>query len=375
MKVRVDSRRWGAYFFLSVKTLVKKTVARLHKKALQTAIQHQDKFVTRDSPELAAVFDCVREPVSRVEELVLAQVERFDPGVRSYISYALSTHGKRIRPAMVYFAGGACGHLTQEHDKLALILELIHLATLVHDDIIDEATVRRGQPTVQRKWGAETAVLVGDSIFAHALMEATTFDDREICRRISFESNEVCQGEILQTQRRFDYTMAIPEYFKLIEMKTGALFRASTELSAKLSLASDEQIAAMREFGTRLGIAYQIWDDCVDIYGHENEIGKSLGTDIDKGKLTLPILLFLGNATSAEQALVRELMLRHTAEAREQLARMIEQSGAFDESIKVIVDQLDKADSCLDIFESSLHKDSMTGFISYLRGRTLRLKK
>ena len=301
-------------------------------------------------------------------------MERFDAGVQSYIQYTLSTHGKRIRPALVFFAAGACGVKTPEHDKLAMILELIHLATLVHDDIIDEASVRRGQPTVQRKWGAETAVLVGDSIFAHALMEATYFTDNEICRRISFESNEVCQGEILQTQRRYDYTMTIPEYFKLIEMKTGALFRASTELAAKISGATLEQVAAMREFGTKLGVAYQIWDDCVDIYGKENEIGKSLGTDLDKGKLTLPILIFLSHANQEAQAEVRELMLHHTDKARKQLARMIEESGAFSESIQIISNHLDDAHNALTPFAPSEFKTSLINFIDYLRSRTMKLK-
>ncbi len=357
-----------------VKTLVQKTVTQLQKKAVRAAAKNTGAFVTKESPELAAIFRCVREPVEAVEELVLAQVGQFDPGVHSYIRYVLSTHGKRIRPALVFFAAGVCGHRTAEHDKLALILELIHLATLVHDDIIDEASVRRGQPTVQRKWGAETAVLVGDSIFAHALMEATSFSDHDICRQISFESNQVCQGEILQTQRRFDYTMTIAEYFKLIEMKTGALFRASTGLSAKLAGATPEQVTALRSLGTHLGVAYQIWDDCVDIYGRENEIGKSLGTDMDKGKLTLPILTFLGKANADDQARVRELMLCHTDEARKQLATMIESSGAFDESISMITDELDRASHCLDLFPETPYKISLLDFIGYIRYRAAQLR-
>lgn len=357
-----------------MKTLVQKAVQRIQRGIAAKALANPEPFVTKQSAELSRIFDCVREPITRVEDLVLQQVEQFDPGVRSYITYTLSTHGKRIRPALVYFSAGACGRTGQEHDQLALVLELIHLATLVHDDIIDEASIRRGQPTVQRKWGSETAVLIGDSIFAHALMEATGFSDNDICRQISFAAKEVCQGEILQTQRRFDYTMTITEYFRLIEMKTGALFRASTELAARLSGGTPAQVVAMRDFGTALGIAYQVWDDCVDIYGHENEIGKSLGTDLDKGKLTLPILIFLKGAAQAQQDKVRELMLLHTPQARGQLTKMIHSAGAFDQSIQSVLDHLQRASESLGHFTDSEYKASLIDFIDYLRTRALKLQ-
>jgi octaprenyl-diphosphate synthase len=166
---------------------------------------------------------------------------------------------------------------------------------------MDGAEIRRGQPTANAKWGNAISVLLGDCLFAHALKLSTSFPDGEISRRIASAAADVCSGEIIQTQRKFDLKLSIPDYYRIIEMKTAALFAAATELAAFLNESSPEVISGMKTFGLRLGTAYQIYDDCLDIAGSEETVGKTLGTDLRKGKLTLPILYLLQGSSEQKR--------------------------------------------------------------------------
>ncbi|MDX2226813.1 MAG: polyprenyl synthetase family protein [Verrucomicrobiae bacterium] len=323
---------------------------------------------------VAELFWVVSPQIEQVESHILEQIGQFDPGVRSYLTFALETHGKRLRPALAFLSGGMLGATHADHLRLATIVELIHLATLVHDDIIDEASIRRGQPTVQRRWGAASAVLIGDCIFAHALRMATDFEVNVVNRTIAAAASEVCQGEVLQTQRRFDFTLTIAEYYKLIEMKTGALFRVSCELGAFLSGANATHIAAMRDFGTHLGVAYQIWDDLIDLYGRENKIGKSLGSDLDKGKLTLPLLQLLRKADAGEHGQLSHLLLSESESDKARVIRLVVSRGCLDESIDAILDSLNAAEAILQTFAENEHRRALAGLLSFLKQESVALR-
>ena len=215
--------------------------------------------------------------------------------MEGYVSYILGTSGKRIRPALSLLIGGACG-AHRRPSKTRIVLELIHLATLVHDDIMDGAALRRAQPTAAAKWGNALSVLLGDCLFAHALELAASFDSTHISRKIARSSNEVCTGEILQTQRRFDLALTIPEYFRIISMKTAALFSSAAELSAWLSGASPVVQENMRQYGDLLGTAYQIYDDCLDLTGNEARPAKPSAPTSSKANSPSP------SSTSSKKA-------------------------------------------------------------------------
>src|SRR5829696_6145492 len=250
---------------------------------------------------MKATLEPINSQLYSVEERIRQQARAFDPAVEGYVAYAIESSGKRLRPAAALLAAGATGHIGPSHLDLAVVVELIHAATLIHDDILDGADKRRGQPSANAKWGNAISVLLGDCLFAHALKLSTSFQNGEIGRRIAQAASEVCSGEIIQTQRRFDLKLSVPDYYKIIEMKTGALFAVATELGAFLNEAAPSVIAALRTFGLRLGTAYQIYDDVVDLAGDEAKAGKSLGSDLRKGKLTLPVLYLLQNADVAER--------------------------------------------------------------------------
>lgn len=261
--------------------------------------------------EIQQITALIQPQLRAVEEEILAQVRTFDPAVQGYVAYVCATSGKRLRPALALLAAGATGGVAERHVSLATIIELIHLATLIHDDIMDGAETRRSQPTANARWGNAITVLLGDSLFAHALDLSTRFDDAEISRAIARATREVCTGEILQTQRRFDLTLSQADYFRIIELKTAALFGVAAELGARLNGAAEPAAQALRDYGLKLGTAYQIYDDCLDLAGDEAQAGKTLGTDLQKGKLTLPILHLLelagdnGARESLDQALLQ----------------------------------------------------------------------
>ena len=263
----------------------------------------------KQASSLKASFNLIKKEIEEVEKVLTTLTDDFDPGVAPYVSYVCETEGKRIRPALTFLVGGAVADLNERHINLGSILELIHIASLVHDDIIDGAAERRKVPTANAKWGEGIAVLLGDALFSHAMKLSTDFDDLFLSRKISEAARDVCQGEILQTQRRFDLTMTKEDYFKLIEMKTGALFGAATGLSAYISGANEAEVESLTQFGLDIGTAYQIYDDCLDMVGTEKQFGKTLGTDLEKGKLTLPLLYLLEDASDAKRERLQKRIL------------------------------------------------------------------
>src|SRR5213078_1487562 len=237
------------------------------------------------------------EPVEPFLEAVARrlaeQVQTFDPDIASYAQYALTNQGKQLRPALVALSAGSVGRPNDNLITVAVIIEMVHLATLVHDDVMDEAVLRRQRPTLAANWGNQISVLLGDCLFAHALKLAAGFPTTEICRAVSAATKTVCSGEILQTHRRRRFELSREEYFKVIEMKTAELFALSCDLGAWLCGATPTERAALGRFGLALGTAYQVCDDCLDLFGAERFVGKSLGTYVTNGKLTLPVLLAL----------------------------------------------------------------------------------
>jgi octaprenyl-diphosphate synthase len=277
---------------------------------------------------LKQAFEVILEPLNAVEARIREQARAFDPAIESHIAYAIESNGKRLRPALALLAGGVTGAVTPSHFNLAVIVELIHAATLVHDDVLDGAETRRGQPTVNAKWGNSLSVLLGDCLFAHALKLSTQFTQADIARKIADGATEVCTGEIIQTQRRFDLNLPVNDYYRIIEMKTGALFAVSTELGAALNEASPEVTNALRIYGLRLGTAYQIYDDVVDLAGDEARAGKTLGTDLQKGKLTLPVLYLLQTTSGADRDRICDVIVRGNEEQVHALMAEAREAGA-----------------------------------------------
>lgn len=308
----------------------------------------------------------VKKELKQVESEIREQVHKFDSGVEPYIEYICNTSGKHIRPVLAIIAGGATNAVSNDHIKIGVIIELIHMATLVHDDIIDGAATRRQVPTTNAKWGNGMAVLLGDALFSHSLMLATEFDNPIICKKVGKAARDVCEGEIIQTQRRFDLTLTIKDYFRIVEMKTGALFAAATEIAAIISGASEEQQRNLYDYGLKLGAAYQIYDDCLDMVGNEETVGKTLRTDLEKGKLTLPMLYLIESATEDQQKKINKRIIEQQPLDLDVLVGIAEYEGAVQRALDTATQMMQECREDLEILPDSDYKDGFIDITRYL---------
>jgi octaprenyl-diphosphate synthase len=278
----------------------------------------------------AGVFGVIAPQMAALDRFLLAQLTAFEPEIRAMAEYCLDTSGKRIRPTLVFLSGWQGAEIVSaDIVRVAAVVEMVHLATLVHDDIMDEAELRRSRQTASRKYGPTAAVLLGDALFAHALHLATQFPTTEICAAVSDSTRRVCAGEIVQTLRRGSMNVSVADYRRIIDLKTAELFRVSCFLGAKLRGASAGYVTAASEFGRRLGIAYQIYDDLADFFGEESRIGKTLGTDLASGKLTLPLLMLSERLPAEERARLHEEILGQRPPQAERRLQQMREFGIF----------------------------------------------
>ncbi|MBA4138032.1 MAG: polyprenyl synthetase [Opitutus sp.] len=255
------------------------------------------------STPLPEVFRRIGPQMVALDRFMQEQVTSFEPEIRSMAAYCLESSGKRLRPTLVFISGWRGeGVVNDALVRASGVVEMVHLATLVHDDIMDRADLRRNRHTAAREFGPDAAVLLGDALFSQALHVASQFPTTEVCRVVSESTRKVCSGEIMQTLHRRDLTVSREDYWRMIDLKTAELFRVACFLGARLSGFSPEFVQAANDFGRHLGIAYQIYDDLVDFLGEEKSIGKTLGTDLASGKLTLPLMLLLERLSAPERA-------------------------------------------------------------------------
>src|SRR5262245_10109135 len=207
--------------------------------------------------------------------------------------------GKRLRPALLFLTARACGKVTDAHRTLAAAVEMIHTATLVHDDVLDESELRRHAPTVNAGWGNKVSILLGDMLFTHAFHLTSTVD-RRACEIIGEATNRVCAGELRQVCERGNLALSEADYFAIIEGKTAAITECCGRLGALYAGASEEVAAKLAHFGKNLGLAFQIADDLLDLVGNEDTAGKTLGTDLEQQKLTLPVIHCLNRLPAAD---------------------------------------------------------------------------
>ncbi len=246
-------------------------------------------------PELASVQALLAGSLARVEQRFDEQLASDLLPVEQLCAHIERYRGKMLRPSLVVLAGLACGAdtVSDQHVTIAAVCEMVHMATLVHDDILDEAENRRRGRTVNHLYGNEAAVILGDYLIASAYHLCTTIESLDAARLIGQVSMTLCGGELLQLHFRDDYSLDQRTYFEILDRKTAALIGVACHLGARLAGADEPTQTALETFGRRLGVAFQVQDDLIDLIGTEAVAGKSVGKDLEKGKLTLPVLLHL----------------------------------------------------------------------------------
>ncbi len=260
------------------------------------------------APSLADIYAPVRGDIDRVEELLRRELRSDNPFLASLLEHSQKFQGKRMRSAMLLYSARLCGGVTDVHVALAAVVELLHAATLVHDDVLDEALLRRQEATLNQRWGNETSILFGDYLFAKAFIVCSRLNNHEANRVLGRTAQDMCEGELSQCGTKFDAGLDEARYLKIIELKTARLFSTACALGSVGWEADRRTVEALSAFGLNFGIAFQIVDDVLDIAGDEAEAGKSLGTDLSKGKLTLPVIRLLATLQGAERDEVRRLL-------------------------------------------------------------------
>jgi octaprenyl-diphosphate synthase len=242
---------------------------------------------------LPVLYAPIQAGLHQVEEVFREQLRSKYPFVDDLVKYGFRLGGKRLRPALLLLSGLACAGIFPAHVLLAAACEMIHTATLIHDDVLDEATMRRHLDTVNVRWDNETSVLLGDYLFTRALCIASSLDDVFACRELNNASRTMCEGELRQVESRGDYGLSEDQYFDIIRGKTAALTASCCRLGAHYAAADAEIEDALYQYGMNLGVSFQIADDLLDVLGDETQVGKSLGTDLLKQKSTLPMIRLL----------------------------------------------------------------------------------
>lgn len=278
----------------------------------ETLSHSLEKTVRRENEtgvlRIADLYAPILEELSECRRVFQDELTSDQGFISDLCAHISQFHGKLLRPALLLLTGRACGELRPAHPVMAAVVEMVHIATLVHDDILDEADIRRRAATVNRLWGNERAVLMGDFLISHAYHLCSSVDSTYASRLIGRTTNILCEGEMMQVANRDNFELGEAEYLDIIGRKTASLIGTCCELGASFAGADETTVAQLRRFGVSIGIAFQIVDDILDLTGDEAMMGKSLGRDVHKGKLTLPLIAALRAAAPAERAgLLNEL--------------------------------------------------------------------
>jgi octaprenyl-diphosphate synthase len=313
--------------------------------------------------------DCIAAELIAVDQRFVAELTSDLRCVNTLVKHVSRFRGKMLRPCLVLLTGKACsasGELVDAHITLATVVEMVHMATLVHDDVLDEAELRRKGATINHLRGNEAAVMLGDYLISHSYHLCSSLESQFASRLIAHTTNQVCEGELLQIDNRNRLDLDEETYRQIITRKTAVLTAACCTLGATFAKAKPEIVKQMETYGTCLGMAFQIQDDILDIIGDTGIVGKTLGSDIEKGKMTLPMIHFLRTAPAEHRALLRSLLMGRDAEKVEQVRNLILPSksiGYARESASKLVQQ---ARACLtDLPDSDAKRvlDAMAEFV------------
>lgn len=270
-------------------------------------------------PDMKAVDAVIRDRLH--SEVVL---------VRQVAEYIIGSGGKRMRPALVLLAAGALDYHGQRHHEMAAVVEFIHTATLLHDDVVDESALRRGRDTANAMFGNAASVLVGDFLYSRAFQMMVEVDDMRIMRVLSDATNVIAEGEVLQLMNCHDADVDEARYLQVIRYKTAKLFEAAAQLGAILGKAEPEVEKALASYGMHLGTAFQLVDDVLDYSGQEADTGKHIGDDLAEGKPTLPLIYVMQHGTPAQAACVRRAIEEGGRDDFPAVLEAIRTSGALD---------------------------------------------
>jgi octaprenyl-diphosphate synthase len=322
----------------------------------------------RPSSAAAATAPIARE-LEQVERVYLGTLASAQPHLRPLIDHLQHYRGKRLRPMLLLLSAKACGRVTPAHHVLGAVVEMIHTATLVHDDVLDHADVRRHVRTVNAGWGNKTSILLGDYLFTHAFHLTSTLGDARACELIGEATNRVCEGELRQNYEVGNLDLSESDYFDIIDGKTAALTGVCCRLGAMYAGATPDVVDGLAEYGRLLGRAFQVADDLLDLAGNESKAGKTLGTDLQQRKMTLPLIRLFDSVPAGEAAEIRSLLLAGDGRAVAAVRSALERTQALAYARRRAEEFAREAAARLDPLAESVSKSVLLALTSWAVGR------
>ena len=321
------------------------------------------------------------QTIDECSALVAADMQRVDERIRESLrsdvvlinqlsNYIIGSGGKRLRPQLVLLAAGACGYQGQHHLTVSAIIEFIHTATLLHDDVVDSSELRRGQQTANAVWGNEAAVLVGDFLYSRAFEMMVEVESMRVMDILARTTNRIAEGEVMQLMNVHDPDLTQAQYIEVIEAKTARLFQAATQLGAVLSEMDDSVRTGLAGYGNKLGCAFQIVDDVMDYHSDTEAMGKNVGDDLAEGKNTLPLIFAMRDGTAAEKEAVASAVKDQGIALLPEVLAAIKSTDALQKSLQVANEFADQAIASLQALPESDYKQALITIARYSVKRT-----
>ncbi len=315
-------------------------------------------------------YQVVADDFAGVDRLIRQQLTSHVPLVQTIGDYIISAGGKRLRPLLALLAANALGRCDELTCKLAAAIEFLHTSTLLHDDVVDKSDLRRGRATANAKWGNSASVLVGDFLYARSFELMVQLESLPVMRVLSNATRVIAEGEVLQLTKVRDASTTEAIYMEVIRAKTAMLFEASTQCAGLLLNAPAEQTEALRQYGDKLGIAFQLVDDLLDYQGDAETLGKNVGDDLAEGKPTLPLIIAMRQGTAEQAALVRTAIQKGGIEDLDAIGQAVHDSRALDYTAQKARDYAQQAIDCLHALPDSIYKDAMADLARFAVERT-----
>jgi octaprenyl-diphosphate synthase len=307
--------------------------------------------------------------MARVDQVISQRLSSGVPLVGQVAQYIISAGGKRLRPVILLLTCGALNYQDDRKYSLAAVVEFIHTATLLHDDVVDESTLRRGRPTANENFGNPASVLVGDFLYSRAFQMMVDAGSMRIMQVLADATNVIAEGEVLQLMNMHDASLDEAAYLRVIRSKTAKLFEASSRLAAILAQTSSELEEACAEYGQALGTAFQVIDDVLDYEGNAAEMGKNLGDDLREGKATLPLILAMQRGTPDQKALIQQAIETGSVDQLSQVIAIVRETGALDGSRQAAMAEAQRAVDAAQHLPNGPYKDALVALASQLLER------
>ena len=321
--------------------------------------------------DLARIFDPIQAELDAVEDAYVQHIQSRVSLIPEIGHYIQASGGKRVRPAVLLMAARLAGYAGDQAINYASVVEFIHTATLVHDDIIDDADLRRGQLAVHSRWGNDVTVLLGDYLYIKSMGMALTYDSLELVRLLCDVTLWMIEGEIYQLTKTGDTTITEEEHLEIVRRKTAALFGGCGEIGGLLGGVTPDQRIALRDYGRNLGMAFQLVDDLLDYTADRTALGKPIGGDLREGKVTLPAILLLQRDGNRSSQLIRAAVAERTIsqEAWDELKALLHEHRAIEHAYDRAVEYATNAKRCLELFPQSPERDSLSALPDYVLAR------